>query len=142
MKKITTFVLTLLSIPILDQLLKIIIRLSNFSFSSKILSINFVKNTGASFSILQNQNSLLLFIGILTLGLLFYKIDYILKDKSIIAWALIIGGILSNLIDRIYLGYVVDFINFHWWPVFNIADSALTIGVIILIIKDFLFGLQ
>jgi signal peptidase II len=46
---------------------------------------------------------------------------------------LVLGGAIGNFIDRIRLGYVVDFIDFRVWPVFNIADSAVTIGVIMLV---------
>ena len=57
------------------------------------------------------------------------------KDISLPLFALIIGGALSNILDRIIYGSVIDFINFSFWPAFNIADSAITIGVILLIIK-------
>lgn len=136
MKKTNLFVLILFLTFTLDQFLKILIRLTHFSWHSSILSINLVKNTGASFSLFTNQNSILIFIGLIALGLIFYKIDAILKSKSSIAWALIIGGILGNLTDRIYLGYVVDFVDLYWWPVFNIADSALTIALIMLIFTE------
>jgi signal peptidase II len=51
-------------------------------------------------------------------------------------WALVLvlGGAIGNLIDRIRVGYVIDFIDLRWWPVFNIADSAITIGVIWLLL--------
>ncbi|MBD3310454.1 signal peptidase II, partial [Candidatus Woesearchaeota archaeon] len=50
-----------------------------------------------------------------------------------ISFGLVIGGTLGNLIDRIFLGYVVDFISFSFWPAFNIADSALTVGSVMLV---------
>jgi signal peptidase II len=49
-----------------------------------------------------------------------------------LAWGLIAGGAVGNALDRIFIGTVTDFINFHFWPAFNVADSALTIGVILL----------
>ena len=58
-------------------------------------------------------------------GPLFYKLSL----------SLILAGALGNLIDRLYLGYVIDFLDFRIWPVFNIADSAITIGVLLLAIE-------
>jgi signal peptidase II len=54
--------------------------------------------------------------------------------------ALVLGGAVGNLIDRIRLGYVVDFIDLRWWPVFNAADSAVVIGVATLVLQSFLAG--
>ena len=53
-------------------------------------------------------------------------------NSPALAYALILGGAVGNLIDRGLYGYVVDFIDFHWWPVFNLADSAITIGITLL----------
>ncbi|MCX5681683.1 MAG: signal peptidase II, partial [Candidatus Omnitrophica bacterium] len=53
----------------------------------------------------------------------------------VFAFSLIIGGAFGNLIDRLQFGYVIDFIDFRIWPVFNIADSAITVGAFLLIIK-------
>lgn len=57
-----------------------------------------------------------------------------------VAIALIIGGAIGNLIDRLTLGYVVDFLDFHWhgyhWPAFNVADSAIVIGVALMILFE------
>lgn len=51
-----------------------------------------------------------------------------------ISIGLIVGGALGNLIDRILLGYVIDFIQVGWWPVFNVADSAISVGAILLVL--------
>ena len=53
----------------------------------------------------------------------------------IIAFSLILGGAIGNLIDRMMYGYVIDFIDFRIWPVFNIADSAITVGAVIIALK-------
>jgi signal peptidase II len=50
------------------------------------------------------------------------------------ALGLLIGGSLSNLVDRVRLGYVTDFIDFGWWPAFNLADSFIVIGVLVLVV--------
>jgi signal peptidase II len=52
-----------------------------------------------------------------------------------IAFGLILGGAIGNIADRMRLTYVVDFIDFRWWPVFNVADSAITIGVVLLLVR-------
>jgi signal peptidase II len=58
-----------------------------------------------------------------------------------IAWALVLGGALGNLIDRILYGYVIDFLDVYvgdWhWPAFNVADSAITVGVVMLLLDSF-----
>ncbi len=52
-------------------------------------------------------------------------------------FAMIIGGALGNLIDRLRFGYVIDFVQWGWWPVFNIADSAITVGAVLLVSFSF-----
>ena len=73
-------------------------------------------------------------------GLLIYNIYYYRHSEHlsriyIVAFSLILGGAIGNLIDRIALGYVVDFIDFRIWPVFNIADSMITIGAAVILFK-------
>lgn len=80
-----------------------------------------VRNRGIAFSILSDINPI--FIAIILLIL----IKYFSKN---IWFGLIIGGGASNLIDRIRLGYVVDFIDLKFWPVFNLADVFITVGVL------------
>ena len=104
-------------------------------------SITHVQNTGAAFGLFTNQAFLLTLIAIvgLVVILLFYRHlpqSYIL---STIALGLVFGGALGNLIDRIRFGRVTDFIlvrlwDDFYWPAFNIADSATTVGVIALIV--------
>ncbi len=115
-----------------------------------ILNISLVFNRGAAFSFLNSaggwQNWL--FIGV-ALGVSFLIIRWYLQGRmqhrgSIIAAALILGGTLGNMWDRIFRGMVVDFIECHWgswyYPVFNFADAAITVGAIIFIIDIFTHG--
>ncbi|HPM42982.1 MAG TPA: signal peptidase II, partial [Candidatus Omnitrophota bacterium] len=79
------------------------------------------------------------FISVTILSVAFI-IFYIWKHKtgdifSLASLSLITGGALGNLIDRVIYGHVIDFLDFHIWPVFNVADSAITIGAAILIFK-------
>jgi signal peptidase II len=94
-----------------------------------------IQNTGAGFGLLRGQQSLLILISLVVVGVILYHLPVIMKErKTVLPYALLWGGALGNLIDRVYFGYVVDFLDFRVWPVFNIADSAITIGAVWLII--------
>lgn len=101
--------------------------------------LNYVKNYGAAFSILTNQRLLLIIISILTLGLI-YKVFY--NENNIFlenfALSMTVGGVIGNLYDRIFFGFIHDFLSFSFlkynFPIFNFADSFIVIGVILLII--------
>jgi signal peptidase II len=101
--------------------------------------ITFTKNNGAAWSILENKRILLLLI---TVFVLFVINQYIHKAKlskiEEFTYGMIIGGIIGNLFDRIVYGSVVDFIDFklfgYNYPVFNLADSFIVVGIIILMI--------
>jgi len=128
----TIFIFLLL--VLFDRLAKIWAANLNISKDYGILAFTFVTNTGAGFSILQNMNLVLIIIAVIVLILLIYF------NKEIPRFSLltIVSGITGNLIDRISYGSVIDFINLKFWPIFNIADSLIFIGVIywiILIIK-------
>jgi len=92
----------------------------------------FVKNTGAAFGILQGYNLLLIAIGIIALGFFTYSFH-----SHRLACSLVISGIIGNLVDRISLGYVRDFIDLRIWPVFNLADSFAVVGIGLLIVGMF-----
>lgn len=103
----------------------------------------YTKNNGAAFSILTGRRIFLIIITLLIIGGLIY---YIVKNKicskiEILAFSLIIGGSFGNLIDRIVRGYVIDFISIkilgYNFPVFNIADSLICIGLFLLLIIQF-----
>jgi signal peptidase II len=95
-----------------------------------IFAFTYVINTGAGFSILENMNILLAIISILAIS----AIIYFHKEIPRFSALTIISGIIGNLIDRLMYGGVIDFINFKFWPIFNIADSLICIGVIYWII--------
>ncbi|MBW3022109.1 signal peptidase II [Candidatus Woesearchaeota archaeon] len=122
------FIFIAATVFIADQVSKYFVRVSG----------NFTKNYGAGFGILQNQTTLLIItsIAILVLLLLYYK--QIPKKYSYQTFtAFILGGLLGNLSDRMFLGFVTDFINLKVWPSFNIADACISAGVIGLIIWMF-----
>jgi len=98
-----------------------------------VFHITFVENLGAGFGTLQGQWWLLVIISLAAFGIAFY---YFLKTKKYfleLVLAILMGGILGNLIDRIVFGFVRDFIDFRIWPVFNIADIVITISIVLLI---------
>lgn len=126
----------------LDQLTKYLVS-SALSFSESVsllgdfLRFTLVRNYGIGFGLLGTPALRWLWILITTaiiIGILFYYKDIPKKYFPCICWALVLGGALGNLIDRVLLGFVVDFIDFGFWPAFNVADSAITVGVILLII--------
>ncbi len=102
--------------------------------------LTLVHNTGIAFGLFKNQG--IIFIVISTLAIILFgaylyrsRDDEKLHVSDVFAFSLIIGGAMGNLIDRLHLGYVIDFIDFRVWPVFNLADTAITIGTIIILIK-------
>lgn len=113
---------------------------STINFIPHVLSLANVRNDGAAWSIFQGQQVLFIVISIVALIVMVYLLKKNMNDK-LFAWALalMIGGTLGNFIDRLRLGYVVDMfaLDFMNFPIFNVADCALTIGVILLIIALF-----
>jgi len=92
-------------------------------------------NTGMGFGLLKGQSCLLLFLIIMLLGIIIYYLDDLVENKKTAYYlGMIIGGAIGNLIDRAFFGYVKDFIAFTFWPAFNAADAAITIGGVCLII--------
>ena len=100
-------------------------------------SLTLTNNYGAAFGIFKHNNVLLILVTLIIL-LVLYKYMYSFKKnrRNNIAFGLILGGIFGNLIDRILKGYVIDFLDFkifnYDYPVFNIADIAIVVGVILL----------
>ncbi|MDG1694391.1 MAG: signal peptidase II [Porticoccaceae bacterium] len=148
--------LTLLSIALLvfvfDQLTKIWI-VNHFVYGASEAVNSFfnvvrVHNFGAAFSFLNNEGGwqrwgFSVFAALVSLVILVWITRLSPQQKlEGLALALILGGALGNLYDRIALGYVVDFLDFHWsgrhFPAFNIADSAITVGAVLILIEGFL----
>lgn len=99
------------------------------------LSFTLVKNTGVAFGMFQNMPKLFTVTSILITAGAVYAYIVHLPNRSL--WVqtsagLILGGAVGNIIDRLRHGYVVDFIQVGWWPVFNLADSAICVGVTML----------
>ena len=127
-------------VVIIDRIIKILVQ--SFFTSKKIYIIKnflyfvFVKNIGAAFSIMEGSRILLILIGFVALAILYF---YIKKHNYYnIGYSLLFGGIIGNLIDRIIYGYVIDYIGLEFssysFPIFNIADTCIVIGAIMIIL--------
>lgn len=108
----------------------------------KVFHFSLVHNTGIAFGLFRDNGFVFLVIPLIAVALLVYNIYYYHREETfdrwyIAAFSLILGGAIGNLIDRIMLGYVVDFIDFRVWPVFNFADSAITVGAFIILFRCF-----
>ncbi|MFH0701734.1 MAG: signal peptidase II [Candidatus Woesearchaeota archaeon] len=124
-----------LLIVLLDQLIKYFILTLTPNWNLEILLIHLVKNTGAGFGIFQNQA---LFLGIISaLAAILILFNYQKIDKNYrtqILFAVLLGGVLGNMIDRFFRSFVIDFIDFGWWPAFNLADACISVSIIGLVI--------
>ena len=154
----SAFFPVILAVVGVDQATKLWIMRHFALYESKVViadlfNLTYLTNNGAAFSILAGQPAVwrqLFFIGAAGAALVFIWIAQRSFGRNSIVYslslALIAGGAIGNLIDRIRYGFVVDFLDVyvgaHHWPAFNIADSAITIGVILFIIKNLLFVRQ
>ena len=105
------------------------------SLLGPVLHLTYVQNTGAAFGLLRGAHMLFIVCSLLVIGWIVRELRLRPSMEGRLLWgcALILGGATGNLIDRVRLGYVVDFIDLRVWPVFNVGDSAITIGVGLLI---------
>ena len=144
---ISIILITLITL-VIDQTSKYLILLNMKEFESipiinNFFNVTFMKNTGAAFSFLEGNVPLII---IVTSIIIIFILRYIKitnpKRQEKIFYSLIIGGAFGNLIDRIVYGYVIDFLDFNLfgynYPVFNIADTAIVIGIFSLIILSFI----
>ena len=134
-------------VTLLDQFTKgIILRYLPYNKTIPVIkgffNITHVLNPGGAFGLMANLNPVLrsiifLFISSMAVGIIFYFYRKTPEKYSLLsaAFALIFGGAIGNLIDRVRFGMVVDFLDFYagnlHWPAFNVADSAITIGICI-----------
>ena len=133
------FSIITLSIILLDQFTKNLVqRFLSEGDSVPIIKgtfhLTYFRNPGAAFNILRHQTEFFVVITIVVMGVILYFYRQLPREKILArtALALQFGGAGGNLIDRVSGGYVVDFLDFRVWPVFNIADSAIVIGVLLL----------
>ncbi len=128
-------------IAFLDQLVKWVVQAGMTPYQSidlwnGLVSITYARNTGAAFNILQSHPVLLAIIATIVFVLVWLNrrllLDYPRIFQAGVAVAL--GGALGNFIDRVRQGYIVDYVDFHIWPIFNLADVAIVCGVGLIIL--------
>lgn len=97
-------------------------------------SLTYVTNTGVAFGLFPNWGSLFVLVAIAMATVIMVYYCHMPVGQRLVKFSLglQLGGALGNLVDRLRYGYVIDFIDFKVWPVFNLADSAITVGVAIL----------
>ena len=136
------FLLTALLIVVADQLSKIWIR--SYPEQQVIVDVGLFRiihthNTGAAFGLFQGHSFALTIVGLVAIAVILLYTLFLYRRFPILdnklgksAVGLVVGGTVGNLIDRLQFGYVTDFTDFGFWPAFNIADSAIVVGAIIL----------
>jgi signal peptidase II len=149
------FVLSIAAVVlILDQATKWYIRHTVSLYESiavidSIFHITYVRNSGGAFGLLAGSNQALrlpffLLVSVIAVGVLLFFVRRVEPGHRWLLFALgaILGGALGNLVDRMASGAVTDFLDFHWhgyhWPAFNVADSCITTGMVILLLYSLL----
>ena len=104
-----------------------------------LVGITNVRNSGAAFGLAPAGAGVFMIASlVVSIALVVYVARTPTSPWGGAVLGLILGGTVGNGFDRIFYGFVTDFINFHFWPVFNVADSAITIGVVLLIAANVL----
>ena len=142
-----------IAVIIADQITKLAVQkymslYESFEVIKGCFNITYILNRGAAFGILSNlspsiRKPFFIIISLTALGLIIYLLSETNKKNRLlrISYGMILAGASGNLIDRIFMGEVRDFLDFYWksyhWPAFNIADSSICIGTVILILSIF-----
>ena len=142
------------SVVVLDQITKIWVDKTMRIYESKpiiagFLDLHYIRNTGAAFGFLSGSYAgfripFFITVSIVAIGIILF-LFHKLEDSEVmmpLALSLVLGGAVGNLVDRVRLGEVIDFILVHYkafrWPAFNVADVAITVGVGLLMLRIFL----
>lgn len=99
---------------------------------------SYVQNTHGAFGLFGDSAPLLIVMAIIVLGVFWIAFRDAARSSLLvrIAFGAIVGGAIGNIVDRLHYHFVVDFIDLHWWPVFNIADSCISVGVVVLVLAS------
>lgn len=128
--KANKFLLLIPMLVLVDQIIKYLVKDKIYIIFNSPL-ILYSKNTGAAFGVLEGNNLLLIFISLIIfviLGYFYYK-----NEKLRLGLIFIFSGAIGNLIDRVFRGFVVDYINLGFYPAFNLADTFNLAGLLIVI---------
>ncbi|MBQ4092984.1 MAG: signal peptidase II [Firmicutes bacterium] len=130
------YVLLIAALIGVDQLVKLLV-VQNFELFESLelwnfIHLTYIHNTGAAFGMMEGARVLFLIFNIVLAAAVLWAWKKPWMGRYKLSVSLIVAGALGNCIDRIFRGYVVDFIDFTYWPVFNVADIAVVCGTILL----------
>ena len=139
------FILPATLVVVLDQITKHVVWRNgqNYDIIDGYLHITLVKNAGAAFGLLQGGRVFFIIASVIAAVFIVYAAAKMPREQSLkrFCLAIILGGAIGNVIDRVMYGHVVDFLLFYYrewqYPAFNVADSAITIGVILIVFDGF-----
>ncbi|MBS4007766.1 MAG: signal peptidase II [Clostridium sp.] len=130
-----------LLIILIDQLTKLLVvntmsQNESIPVINNIFHITYVHNFGAAFGLLAHRTGFFILVTVVVLLFILTFLRYLPKEQKLLRAALVLqlGGASGNLIDRVRVGYVIDFFDFRVWPVFNVADIAIVFGIGLLIL--------
>ncbi|MCQ9208357.1 MAG: signal peptidase II [Omnitrophica bacterium] len=137
--------LGILALLVIDQLTKFIV-LNQFQpgeslpVIKNVFHISLVCNKGVAFGLFSEQGAIFAWISFVAVLIMCYTVSCykkisLFRKSTQVFLSLVLAGAIGNLIDRIRFGCVVDFLDFRIWPVFNVADSAITIGTLLLVLQ-------
>lgn len=140
-------IITSIILLCIDQISKLLVvnlltKTDSIAIIKNFFYLTYINNDGAAFSILVGKRILLILVAILVIIMLIHYIkkNNIQNKLEIVSLSLILGGSLGNLMDRVVRGYVIDFLDFkifnYNFPIFNLADTFIVIGVILLLLKE------
>lgn len=143
---VTTIIISIILLCI-DQISKLLVvnlltKTDSITIIKNFFYLTYINNDGAAFSILVGKKIFLILIAVLVIVMLirYIKKNNIQNKLELVSLALIIGGSLGNLMDRVVRGYVIDFLDFkifnYNFPIFNLADTFIVIGVFLLLLKE------
>ena len=148
LKKIKILILVLFLSVLLDQIIKIIVSYKmdlndSITIINNFFNITCAHNIGAAWSILSGGRIILILLGLIAIDVIyiFFVYNKNLDKRDQILYGLLMGGILGNLLDRLFYGYVIDYLDFkifgYNYPIFNLADILIVVPVILIIIFSF-----
>ena len=132
-----SFWIAVIVVVALDQLTKRIVSTTFAPGESRIvvphaLWLTYVQNHAGAFGLFGSQTWLLILLAVVVLGMFWLSFrDSAARSRLVrVAFGAIVGGAIGNIIDRFHYGYVVDFLDLRWWPVFNVADSCIVVAIV------------
>ena len=140
--RLRLFLIIAALVVVLDQVTKLLLNSNrpHVALLPGFLDLVYVENTGAIFGLFHSHSEFFIVLGIAGVIAILVFLRYFppITTLGAVSFALILSGAAGNLIDRIRFGYVIDFVSMHvqelfYWPAFNVADTALTVGILALI---------